>query len=194
MHKNNPKYRSSGGFTLIEVMIALLITGIIAAATFGFYVTMHNNVVTQQEVSEMQQICRNSLDEIATSLRMAGYKLDGHAPYRVSGDSLFIFFSATQPVDTVLYYLEEFTDVDYANSPKVPKGMTLWKLMKKVNSNPAACFSEYVCGLRYNVIDSATVAITMAVQTSRSDATYGKNSGFREFSNTERISIRNVGM
>jgi len=82
--------RRQAGFTILEVLVAGLITGILAMSSFQFYVSMHNQTLTQEEVSDMQTNCRASLHEIGQTLRMGGYKLsDTHNPFEITGDSLY---------------------------------------------------------------------------------------------------------
>jgi prepilin-type N-terminal cleavage/methylation domain-containing protein len=186
--------RAQRGFTLIEVLIAVLITAIVAVAAFRFYVTMHSQVITQQEISEMQQLCRASLTEMCTTLKKAGYKMSDnpHPKWQINGDSLYVFYSETQPVDTVLYYLEEFTTFEYTKSDSLPAGVKLYKLMKKENSGVPAIFSDFITGCRFTSIDDANLQITVQTQTSKKDEAFNQNGGFRRFSNTERVTIRNA--
>ena len=103
------KLKCSKGYTLIELLISLFITGLLVAAGMKFYVSMHNQALAQEEISYMQQNARSCLQEVSKSLRMAGYKIGSHPAYRINGDSLYVFYNDSQPVDTVLYYLEDYT-------------------------------------------------------------------------------------
>ena len=89
------KFKNNKGYTLLEILIGLFLTGLIAAAGFEFYATMHNQRLVQEDISDMQLNARNSLQEIVKTLRMGGYKISTHPPYRASGDSLFVFYSET---------------------------------------------------------------------------------------------------
>jgi len=195
--------RRQAGFSVIELLIAVLITGIIAAAAFQFYVTMNQNVVTQQEISEMQGICRACLQEISKTLRMAGYLLEtiqpGHPPYEIIGDTLFVYSGCIgagcpDPIDTTIYFLSEFSETDYDNVPGRPESMQIYKLMLKRDTAQVALFADYVQSIMFTPIGTEEMAITMNVQASRADETFTDNDGFRTFSNTERVSMRNVSM
>lgn len=180
--------RTARGYTILELLVALLLTGVIAAAGFSFYVSMHNSATTQEDISNMQHTARSSLQEMAKSLRMAGYKLNGHAPYRIAGDSLYIFYSDTKPVDTVVYYLNK----NLLLASGRPTGWQPLYLMKRVNSETPAIFSDVVRSISYTVIDSATIEISIEAQTIKADDTWQLNSGYRSFTSTERVSIRNL--
>lgn len=181
------------GFTLIELLIALFITAIVAAAALQFYATANQVVVTQQEISDIQQINRVCLDEISTTLQMAGYMLPGQPAYAISGDTLMIFRRGTNPVDTTMYFLEEFTESEYSElMVGKPEGMHVYKLMKQINSEAADPFADYVTRVMYTPIGTRAVAVTLETQTRRPDETFDLNYGYRVFINTQRVALRNV--
>ena len=198
--------RNQQGFSILELLIAVLITAVIAAAAFQFYVTMNQNVITQQEISDMQQISRSCLQEISKTLRMAGYMLSTidptHPAYEIIGDDLYVYVGCIDagcpdPIDTTRYYLEEFTVAEYAAVPALPSGMQIYKLMKQEDEGAAAeIYADFVKSIMFTPIGTGDeeMAITLEVQTSMGDETHSGNDGFRTFSNTERVSMRNVSM
>ncbi|MDH4156493.1 MAG: prepilin-type N-terminal cleavage/methylation domain-containing protein [candidate division Zixibacteria bacterium] len=186
------KFTGNRGFSILEVLIAALITGILATATLQFYSRMHHQAENQYDVSEAQHQCRASLFDIVKTLRMAGFKLDGHPAYEISGDTLAVYFSETQPVDTVVYYLEEFQPWEYHHLGVSSDKTTLRRLMKKRNSAMPGAFADYITSIRYSIVDSANIVIAMTAQTPRADDTYAPNGGYRTFSLAERVNIRNL--
>jgi prepilin-type N-terminal cleavage/methylation domain-containing protein len=62
------------GFSLIEVMVALLITGILMAAVFLLLQKGQNTFNREPEVADMNQSSRAGLDRISRDLAMAGYQ------------------------------------------------------------------------------------------------------------------------
>jgi len=179
------RLRSKAGFTLIEVLIALFLTGVLTLSAFRFYSDMHNHALTQEEISDMQQNSRATLQELSRSLRMAGYKIGSHVPFLIEGDSLWVFYSDTQPVDTVLYYLENEPAIDGAS-------MQGHRLMKKQNSSDATLFAEHIHGLSYRQINSSTIEIALEVQTTKADETFMQDDGYRTIELAERVHLRNV--
>lgn len=191
------------GFTLIELIIAALITAILAAAAFQFYVTMQQQVTTQKDISDMQQISRSCLQEIGKNLRMAGYMLPvtdpPHPAYDiVTSTEIWIYIgigdpSAVDPVDTIKYFLEEYTSAEYANVPFLPTGMQLFKLMKQEEdwADPEV-FADFITTISFTPIGTSEMAITLEVTTAKGDETFNMNDGFRTFVNTERITMRNL--
>ena len=67
--------KSQGGFTLLELLVALVITGAVVSAAYGIYVTQHENWIIQEQVSDMQQNARTAMHELENRIRMAGYGL-----------------------------------------------------------------------------------------------------------------------
>ena len=63
------------GFTLIEVLIAIVISGVLMTATLQFYISQHNNMLVQHDISDMQQNLRACVDELSLNLRNAGSNL-----------------------------------------------------------------------------------------------------------------------
>jgi len=185
------KLHRQAGFTLIELLIAVGITGVIAAAGFNFYVSMHNSTLSQQDISDMQQASRSCLDEITNTLRMAGYKLDStQVPYQIVADSLFVYFSDTKPLDTVQYYLTP----NELLGPSAPEGWKPMYLMKKVNSQDAAIYADVIQSIGYTLVDSATVTVAVTSQTPKADEAWPQNHGYRSYTSTERVTIRNFGL
>ena len=41
-----------------------------------------------------------------------------------------------------MYFLEEFTDAEYANAPDLPSSQKLYKLMKQENSNSSQIVAD----------------------------------------------------
>jgi prepilin-type N-terminal cleavage/methylation domain-containing protein len=65
------------GFTLIEVLVALVIIGFVATAAVQIYLTQHESWLTEEQVSDMQQNARAAIRELTTRIRMAGYGMPG---------------------------------------------------------------------------------------------------------------------
>ena len=70
--------RASTGFTIVEMLIAVLLACLVAAAGLNFYVSAHNQLVSQQDISDAQHNLRNSVDEIARQLKNAGSNIPGY--------------------------------------------------------------------------------------------------------------------
>lgn len=63
-----------GGFTLIELLAAILISGIVFAGLYSVFVSQQTAFSAQEEVAEMNQNIRATLDLMTREIRLAGYK------------------------------------------------------------------------------------------------------------------------
>lgn len=70
--KNNEK-----GVTLLELLVALVITGLVVTAGYSLYLNQHQGWIIQEQITNMQQNARVAMHELETRIRMAGYDLPG---------------------------------------------------------------------------------------------------------------------
>jgi prepilin-type N-terminal cleavage/methylation domain-containing protein len=88
--------RNARGFSLVEVLVALLLTGILTAAMFRVYINQHHAWMIQDSVIDMQQNARTAIDELTRQVRMAGYGLpNGMTPlmgYNTNPDTIVLFY------------------------------------------------------------------------------------------------------
>ncbi|MHC4800185.1 MAG: PilW family protein [Planctomycetota bacterium] len=63
------------GSTLLELLIALAITGIITTSILRLYTAQHESYLVQDDVAIMQQNARVCIDELTRQIRMAGHRL-----------------------------------------------------------------------------------------------------------------------
>ena len=178
--------------TIAELMIAALIFAAVATAGFQFYSRMHMATMAQDTISELQHQGRNTLRDMRKTARLAGFDLKGHIPLRVSGDTLVIYYSMTQPVDTVMYYLDEFSSLEYSKVVNKPTGTKVHRLMKKVNSAAPTLYAENVNEFIVLRPNPKTMLLTITIQSERPDDKYTENNGYRTYTQGERVYMRNV--
>ncbi|MBI1910932.1 MAG: prepilin-type N-terminal cleavage/methylation domain-containing protein [Deltaproteobacteria bacterium] len=65
------------GFTLIELVIAMAILGVLTAGMFSLYNTQHKVTHIEEDVVDVQQNLRMAMDSLSKDLRMAGFALTG---------------------------------------------------------------------------------------------------------------------
>jgi len=64
------------GFTLVELLVALVISGLLMTAVYTTFQAQQNSYLAQEQVAEMQQNIRAGMDIMVSELRMAGYDVD----------------------------------------------------------------------------------------------------------------------
>ncbi len=88
------KIFSTDGFTLIEVLIALALTGLVMAAVYGIYLANIQAVIVDEQRVEMQQGERFAMDFMMRELRHAGYDLaETGSPTIEAAGSDYIYFT-----------------------------------------------------------------------------------------------------
>jgi type IV pilus assembly protein PilW len=80
MNKTSHVKSNKKGFTLVELLVAMAITGIVAGAIYTAFQSQQKSYLIQEQVAEMQQNLRAAMDIMVRDIRMAGYD-----PYGNSG-------------------------------------------------------------------------------------------------------------
>ena len=124
------------GVGLIELLIAATLTALIGAIALEFYKSQHNRFIVEEDISDMQQNARVSMDEVTRNIRIAGFGLTSSPSIVVGSDTLKIYYNLGVKVDTVVYYISR-TDPVHPN------------LMKKVSSGAAQVFAENIDSLKF---------------------------------------------
>src|SRR4030043_599534 len=65
--------RSQKGFTLVELLVAMAIAGIVMAAGYSMYISQQKAYQTTEDVVALQQNLRSGMYFIEHDMRMAGY-------------------------------------------------------------------------------------------------------------------------
>jgi type IV pilus assembly protein PilW len=78
-HTLQSKSYNSSGFTLVELMVAVAVSGIVMTAIYGAYVAQQRTATAQEQVIEMQQDLRSALYIMESEIRMAGFNPRGTA-------------------------------------------------------------------------------------------------------------------
>ncbi len=63
----------TAGFTMIELLIAMVVSGVVAAAAYSVYVAQQSHYTAQIQVTDMQQNLRAVMDLMTSDIRMAGF-------------------------------------------------------------------------------------------------------------------------
>lgn len=79
---------NSNAFTLVELMIAILISFLLMSAVYAFYISQERTAYVQQELAVIQQDLRAAMQILTRDIRMAGYD-------PTSSDSFDIVLNAT---------------------------------------------------------------------------------------------------
>jgi type II secretory pathway pseudopilin PulG len=125
-----------GGFSIIELIIALLISLVVLSGVYAYFNSQHKAHVVQTRVTEMNQNIRVAMNQIVSEIRMAGFKtgydssflmsntsqwtsgLVPDKPYTVAmNDNLIITKGASDPPDDMISFIYADTDPTTLSSP-----------------------------------------------------------------------------
>lgn len=73
MKTEEPLYRQQRGFSLVELMIAVLLSGVLASAVISVYVSVIAQADNNNQQAQLNHNLRASLDLIVSELRLAGH-------------------------------------------------------------------------------------------------------------------------
>ena len=171
------KIKDEKGMTLVELLVALLLTFIVASAALEFYASQHNQWLAQTDISDMQQNARALLDELSRNIRSAGYGIIvNHPSVRVTSDTLIIFRNDSTKIDTIQYYIC-FEDALHPN------------LVKQINQDSPQVFAEDIESVRF-MRSGALITVRLVAREGRRDPEYSGD-GYRRRTLVARAEVRN---
>ena len=62
------------GFTLVELMTVIFLSGVIMAAIYSLFISQHVAFSAQEQMSELNQNLRVSMDQMSREIRLANYR------------------------------------------------------------------------------------------------------------------------
>ena len=65
--------RSNAGFTLVELLVAMALSGIVMASVYSSFASQHKAYVAQEQVAAMQQNLRAAIYIMEREIRMSGH-------------------------------------------------------------------------------------------------------------------------
>ena len=153
------KVRNSG-FTLVELMVALAISAIVAGGLYTLYLSQHKSFAAQEQMGQLQEKMRAALYFMVREISMAGCDPTGQAGAGIiTADTSFLHFTEDMDRDGDALYnptdgnSEYYEDISY--SLYVSDGVQ--KLGRKGNaSDPNSTrqpLAEYIDALDFVYLD-----------------------------------------
>ena len=171
------RIKDEKGITLVELLIASLLTFIVGSAALEFYISQHNQWLTQTDISDMQQNGRALLEELSRNIRSAGYGiLSGHSSIRVTSDTLIIFRKDSTKIDTIQYFISS-------------AGTFHSNLVKKINQGAPQIFAENIESVQFAQSD-VLITVRLVAREGRKDPEY-PGDGYRRRILIARAEVRN---
>ena len=191
--------RFEKGFTLVELLIAMVPSLIVLGAVTSTFIIHSHGYEQQMQVVEMQQNVRAGIQMMTTELMMAGYDPAGTAATGiVLAEPGSVRFTMDLNCDGDVSDSNE--DVTYALD-ETDRQLT----RKATATDTATPLAENIQGLLFTYYDGNNnttsvvgnirrITIELTAKTSRPDASYSANSGYRTRTLISDISPRNLGL
>lgn len=171
------RIKDQKGITLVELLIACLLTFVVGSAALEFYASQHNQWLAQTDISDMQQNARALKDELTTSIRSAGYGIiAGHPRMVVTSNTLTIYRKDSTKIDTIKYYVST-ADSDHPS------------LVKQINQDTPQVFAEDIESVQF-VRTGNVITVTVVAREGRRDPEYALD-GYRRRTVVVSAEIRN---
>ncbi|MDY0188169.1 MAG: prepilin-type N-terminal cleavage/methylation domain-containing protein [Syntrophus sp. (in: bacteria)] len=187
--------KSCGGFTLVELMIALTIGLVILAALYNLFSAQNKSLSVQETIVEMQQNARAAMDMMATEMGMTGYDPAGTSPAGIST------FSANSIAFTQdLNGDADVSDPNESIAYSYDSGHL--RISRNTGGGPQP-YAENVEALNYTYYNAAgattatladirKIKIEIRTRTARIDPSYATNGGYRTYTLTSYVTPRNL--
>lgn len=192
----------SGGFTLVEVVLALALSAVTVGAIYTLYLEQLREQTIRENMLDMQQQARVAMDLVSRELKMAGFDPQGVNRDHLSGNDFFgVPFDSTQlaingdlngngvPTDSnesIVYSHDSETLTLRRNTGggRQPVGENIEAFSVKYfdgEGNPATA-SETI----------RQVEVSITARTKDADPHYPLNGGYRKITLRSRITPRNL--
>ncbi|NIM99658.1 MAG: hypothetical protein GTO24_16775 [candidate division Zixibacteria bacterium] len=159
------RIKDQKGISLLELLIAGLLTFIVGSVALEFYSAQHSQWLAQTDISDMQQNARALKSELTGSIRSAGYGIiTGHPRIAVSSTTLTVYRKDSTKIDTVRYY------VSWADSAHPA-------FVKQINQDSAQVFAEDIELAQFTRTGNV-ITVRLVARESRKDPEYALD-GYR---------------
>jgi type IV pilus assembly protein PilW len=187
--------KGSRGFTLIELIISLSIGLLVLYGLYNLFTFQNKTYKTQEQIVEMQQSARATMDTMVTEICMAGYNPSGLTSTGITN-------AASNSV-TFKQDLDGNGDVNGTNE-NITYAYNSGNLQITRNTGSGAqLFAKNVEALNFYYYDASgattttlanirKIKIVTRTRTSQQDPGYSTNSGYRTFTLSSYVIPRNV--
>ena len=218
---NNPK-KYSHGFTLVEVLIALTIAGIVMSALYSVFIPQTKTYATQDQVVDLQRSLRFGMSLMERDIRKTAYNPGGLTALRATSDGVdndcdgttdeadnaaTLFVMEAESVgflDAAVNSLSFSQDMNGDGSACGEKELitfTLSGLALKRNSKPLSDNIEVLNfiyltedgGVALRIEDIRSVQIALIGRTNDEDSSYTNTNSYVNLQGTEILPAQNDG-
>ncbi len=190
----NPRRRREGGFTLINLLVSMGISGIALSAVTTTFVSQSQSYDAQEQIVEMQQNARAAMNIMTREIRMAGYSPTGASLVGVHYHSDKIHIRADITGDGDINDPNE--DIKYSyDSANLSIERDAEAGIQPIADNIQAFTMTYFDNNGNATTNSANIRqiqITITARTAEIDRNYPFNGGYQTYSLTSMVTPRNL--
>ncbi len=186
---------NDSGFSLLEILVAMAIGVIVLAIAGKTFIVQSRSYGVQQQITEMVQTSRATMNLIAREVRMAGYNttntpIDGiiydpdqlqvFADLNGDGDTADEYEDITYTYDSTSFIINR--DTGSGDQPLAENIQSFEFKYYRADGSQATATS-----------DIRNIQILITARTEKPDSSYSSNSGYRTYALTSMIKPRNLG-
>ena len=198
-------YKTNGGFTLTEMMVAITIGMIVIASVTGTFTAQTRQNNAEEQISQLHQNVRGAVDLISRDLMQAGYKAPG-------GSVTGVTYSSSTPTSlTIQADLDANGTIDNTSNVTLEYinygfDSTNHQITRKLGSSGTAnLVADNITAFTvvYYDANGATTAssslvrkvtISITGQTAKVDPSYSSNGGYRIYQLSADITPPNLAL
>lgn len=197
------KSKGSDGFTLIELLVALGLGMIVLASVTTTFTAQAKFYNAQEQINEMEQNARGTLDLIGRELKMAGYKGNagtvtwiGAAGVNLDNSNLIIeadlngdgtIAGSAGSLERITYFYDS----------------TNKQIKRRLGSATSEVLADNITAFNFSYLTSTggtplaasqirQVQLNITAQTAKPDPNYTSNNGYRQYQVTATITPPNL--
>lgn len=194
----------AAGFSLVELLIAMVVGLVVLGAIYSVFTIQNKTFINQEQIVEMQQNVRAAMDMMSREIRMAGYD-----PIGVNSDSdpSNNFSGVTVNASQLQIQADRLGAGDGAIDATSEENIiyAFDAANKKITRNIGAgaqSFAENINAFAFAYLDGngnptaitanvRQIEITITGRTANPDPAYTVNSGYRTYTLTSTVALRN---
>ena len=194
-------FKSTAGFTLIEMMVAITLGMIVIAGATGTFTAQTRQNAAEEQISQMNQNVRGALDMIIRDLMQAGYKAPGGSvtgvTYSTSQLLIQADLNANGSIDTSSTSLEYIVYIFDSANQRITRQLGTAGSAEVLAENITACTFSYKDASNAATTTSSSIRkMTIAItgQTAKVDPSYSSNGGRRTYSLSADVTPPNLAL
>jgi type IV pilus assembly protein PilW len=187
-----------GGFTLVELMIAMALGLIVLGAMYSVFTIQNKHFSNQEQIVEMQQNARMAIEIIGREIRMAGYN-----PQRTTGSFTFLLAAtenrATNQNNIAFTYDDNSDGIENSNDSEQVAFRVEGGVLKRFSTgNFTYTLNDNTVVQNPNatqVLKIVKVKISVTAKAAKADPTYTDlthNDHYRRYTLTTSVTPRNL--